>query len=170
MQRRRWLQLGLTAAAVLAVGGGSLALVAPGLQQGRLAAAGRRVFLHVGRSVLDGSLPADGHERDAALAAFVQRVDETVAALPAHAQAELSQLLALLATAPGRLGLAGLAPDWSAATVPQVQQALQGMRTSRLALKRQAYQALHDLSGAAYFADASTWPVLGYPGPRSLNA
>ncbi|WP_427915642.1 hypothetical protein ACPWT1_06325 [Ramlibacter sp. MMS24-I3-19] len=39
------------------------------------------------------------------------------------------------------------------------------MRTSTLSLRVQAYQALHDISGAAYFSDRSTWAVLGYPGP-----
>ncbi|MCM2356402.1 MAG: hypothetical protein NDI68_06890 [Arenimonas sp.] len=170
MQRRRWLQLGLGAAAVLAVGGGAALLWTPGLQAGHLTPAGRAVFLHVGRALLDGSLPTEPGARDQALAAFVQRVDETVAALPAHAQGELSQLLALLAGAPGRRGLAGLAPDWPDASIAQIQQALQGMRVSRLALRRQAYQALHDLSGAAFFADPSAWPILGYPGPRTLTA
>jgi hypothetical protein len=39
------------------------------------------------------------------------------------------------------------------------------MRLSGLVLRRQAYAALHDITAAAYFSDASTWPQLGYPGP-----
>jgi hypothetical protein len=42
------------------------------------------------------------------------------------------------------------------------------MRQSSLLLRRQAYGALRDLTHAAYFADATTWPLLRYPGPRTL--
>jgi hypothetical protein len=165
MHRRRWLKLGLGAAALLAFGGGALALVEPGLQGGRLTPAGRTVFGAVGAAVLDGVLPAAGGARDRALLAFLDRVDAVTAALPQHAQAELSQLLELLATGAGRRALAGLGPDWSRASVPEIQAALDAMRLSTVTLRQQAYLALHDISGAAYFADRSAWTVLAYPGP-----
>ncbi|MEO8653744.1 MAG: hypothetical protein ABI409_06430 [Ramlibacter sp.] len=41
-------------------------------------------------------------------------------------------------------------------------------RTSGLDLRRQAYQALHDIVGSAYFSDPGTWSFLGYPGPLKL--
>ncbi|HET7794204.1 MAG TPA: hypothetical protein VFL64_12555 [Rhizobacter sp.] len=166
MQRRRFLQLGLGAAAALAVAGGGFALLQPGLQEGRLTEAGRAVFSAVARAVLDGSLPADDASRTQAMRAHLNRLDDTLSAFPQGTQSELSQLLALLAAAPGRLALTGLAATWEAATVPQIQQALQGMRISSLGLKQQAYHALRDLTNAAYYADPSTWPLLGYPGPR----
>jgi hypothetical protein len=96
------------------------------------------------------------------------RIDGLTRGLPPHAQAELSQLLALLATSGGRIGMAGLTTDWPAASIAQIQEALQSMRLSSLGLKRQAYAALHDISGAAYFSDPSTWTALGYPGPLEL--
>ena len=39
---------------------------------------------------------------------------------------------------------------------------------STLSLKQQAYQALHDIVGAAYFSDPGTWALLGYPGPKMI--
>lgn len=168
MKRRRLLQLGLVASATLALAGGGLSLMRHGVEGGRLTEAGRRVFRAVGRAVLDGSLPSDAGAQAIALDGLLRRLDDAIGALPAHVQAELSQLLALLASGAGRLGLAGLTPDWSEADVPQLQAALQSMRTSRLALRQQAYHALHDLSGAAYFADRSTWGTLGYPGPTDI--
>ncbi len=143
-------------------------MLQPGLVDGKLGSAGRVVVTHVGRALLDGSLPADPASRLAALQGLLERVDALTAALPPHAQAELSQLLALLATLPGRRALAGLGPDWADAGVPDIQQALQSMRTSGLSLCQQAYQALHDIVGAAYFSDAQTWGQLGYPGPTPL--
>jgi hypothetical protein len=168
MQRRTLLKLGLGAAAVLAVAGGGLSLLRPGLAEGRMTPAGRSVFQAVARAVLDGSLPADPARREATLAAHMKRLDDTLAGFPAPTQSELSQLLALLASTPGRIALAGLQPDWPEATVGELQQALQWMRTSSLALRQQAYHALRDLTNAAYYADPQVWSLMGYPGPRTL--
>ncbi|HYD77414.1 hypothetical protein [Ramlibacter sp.] len=168
MRRRSWLKLGIGGAAVLVMGGGALALMEPGLQQGRLGPSGRLVFTHTGRALLDGSLPAQPGQLAVALEGLLDRIDALVAALPSHAQQELSQLLALLASGVGRRALAGLSPDWPAASTAEIQEALQAMRTSSLTLRRQAYQALHDIAGAAYFSDRSTWPLLGYPGPMTI--
>ena len=162
------MQLGVGAAIVLATAGSVALLVRPGLSAGQLTPAAREVFIAAGQAILDRSLP-DGDARHASLSAFLQRVDALIGNLPEHVQGELSQLLAILCTAPGRVALAGLQAEWSHASVAEVQKALQDMRTSGTALRRQAYQALHDITGAAYFADATTWPVLGYPGPREIG-
>lgn len=168
MQRRSLLKLGAVSAAVLVIAGGGLALMQPGLSQGRLAAAARDVFAAVGRAILEGTLPSDAGAQQIAVNGLLERIEGLVAGLPLHAQAELSQLLALLASGAGRRTLAGLNPEWPIATNAQVQQALQSMRVSGLTLRRQAYQALHDIVGSAYFADAGTWALLGYPGPTKI--
>jgi hypothetical protein len=169
MQRRTLLQLGLTSAAVLAVAGGAVAWLRPGLLPGgALSAIGREVFAAVGRAVLDKSLPAAEADRQIALQGLLSRIDALVQALPPHAQSELSQLLSLLGSAPGRRAFAGLSLPWPDATVADIQQALQGMRLSALALRQQAYAALHDISTGAYFSDPASWSLLGYPGPRQL--
>lgn len=168
MQRRTLLKLGLGAAAVLAVAGGGLAMLRPGLVDGRMSPAAREVFRAVALGVLDGSLPAAQSARDAALGAHLNRLDDTLAGFASATQAELSQLLALLASSPGRHALAGLRADWPDASPREVQDALQEMRTSSLALRQQAYHALRDLTNAAYYADPQTWPLMGYPGPQPV--
>lgn len=168
MRRRSLLALGVVSAAVLAVGGGTIALLQPGLRDSRLSAGGRDVFAGASRGLLDGSLPSGGPELEPALQGLLNRIDGVIAALPPHAQTELSQLLALLSSAGGRRALAGLADPWSEASVGDIQQALQGMRVSAISLKQQAYQALHDIVGSAYFSDPQTWGLLGYPGPLKI--
>jgi hypothetical protein len=168
MHRRSWLKLGVGAAALLAVGGGAVALIEPGWRDGRLTPAGRLVFTHAGRAFLDGTLPLGDTARAQAIQGLLDRTDALIAALPPHAQQELSQLLALVATGTGRRTLVGLAPEWSAASVQEIQQALQSMRVSSLVLRQQAYHALHDIVGGAYFSDSSTWSLLGYPGPTAV--
>ena len=168
MQRRSFLKLGFGATTALVLVGGGLAMFQPGLQDGRLNAASREVFAGVARAVLDGSLPADSIQRHLALQLHLQRLDDVLFAFPREVQAELSQLLAILGSTPGRVALAGLHAPWPEASVAQVQTALQGMRVSSLAPKQQAYQALRDLTNAAYYADPSAWNILGYPGPKTI--
>lgn len=168
MQRRSLLALGAVSAAVLAVGGGLLATLQPGLRDARLSEAGREVFAGASRGLLDGILPAEGPALEPAMRALLERIDGLVAALAPHAQSELSQLLSLLASAAGRRGLAGLAEPWPTASVADIQQALQGMRFSGISLRQQAYQALHDIVGSAYFSDPHAWSLLGYPGPLKI--
>lgn len=166
MRRRTWLGLGVASALALAAGAGVIALVsAPGLADGKLSANAREVFTGLARGLLEGTMP----DEPRAIAALLGRIDALVANLPPHAQAELSQLLALLASTPGRRAFAGLAPAWSDATAAEVQGALQSLRFSQLALRRQGYQALHDIVGAAYFSEPDTWALLGYPGPGALQ-
>lgn len=168
MQRRTLLKLGLASGAVLALAGGAAVLLRPGLEQGRLAPAARPLFVSLGRAILQGTLPAEPGAQARALDGLVERVDALAQNLPLPVQAELSELVGLLCTAPGRRLLAGLAPGWEEARPEEVRAALDGMRFSALALRQQAYQALHEIVGGAYFSEESTWKVLGYPGPLAL--
>ena len=170
MQRRTLLGLSMAGAAVASLlGAGAAWLHEPAWRDGQLLPSGREVLRAVANAVLDGSLPEAPKERSAALDNHLQRMDAAIAGLPAHLQDELGTLLSLLAVAPLRRALTGLSSPWDSASVSDVQQALQSMRTSSLMLRRQAYGALRDLTHAAYFVDASTWPLLHYPGPRVLT-
>lgn len=168
MRRRHLLQIGLFSTVTLAAGGAAALWWRGAEPFDRLGPAGREIFRAVARAVLDGSLPEETNARALALEGLLSRIDGVVQALAPHAQAELAQLLGVLAVAPGRIGLATLRPEWAQASVGQLQEALQSMRTSSLSLRRQAYQALHDITGSAYFADRSTWTLLGYPGPLAI--
>jgi len=168
MQRRSLLKLGAVTGLLLAVAGTGLALYRPGWQNGRLTPAGQEMFRAVAAAVLDGLLPTEATQRTAALDAHLRHLQATLAGLPNALQAEVAQLSAVLCSPPGRRALAGLSVDWEQAEVTQVQLALQDMRLSSMALRQQAYHALRDLSNAAWFADASSWPAIGYPGPQPI--
>ena len=168
MQRRTLLTLGAASAALLLVAGGAAALLRPGFENGALTAPAREVFEAVGSAVLDKTLPAEAGAKAVAVQGLLGRINVLVQALPPHAQAELSQLLALLASGAGRRTLAGLNLPWADASVADVQRALQEMRLSGFALRQQAYAALHDITAGAYFSDDASWPMLGYPGPMKI--
>ncbi len=168
MQRRSFLKLGIGSAVVLAVAGGAIALIQPGLVNGKLSEGARNIFTGAAKALLDGTLPTDPAAQQAAINGLLSGIDDLTMGLPPHVQAELSQLLSLLGTAAGRRGLAGLGTDWATASVEDVSTALQGMRVSRMELREQTYSALHDIVGGTYFSAPSTWPAMGYPGPRTI--
>jgi hypothetical protein len=168
MQRRLLVKLGLACAALVAILGGTAGLTQPGFTQRALTAAGRDVFGAIAASVLDKTLPEQPAARQAAVTALLSRIDALINSLPDHAQAEVSQLLSILATGAGRRALTGLGVPWLNASVQEVQTALQSMRLSGLAVRQQAYAALHDITTGAYFSDPDTWGLLGYPGPLAI--
>ena len=153
---------------LLALAGGGAVLLRPGLAAGKLTPQGRRLFEAVARAVLDGSLPPDEVERARVLEAHLVRLDQTIAGFPPHLQDELSMVVSLLTQTPGRVALAGLHPDWAEADISEVKSALQGMRLSSIAARQQVYLALRELTNAAYYADSTTWRLLGYPGPNPV--
>jgi hypothetical protein len=168
LQRRTLLKLGIASAVVLAVAGGAVALMQPGLQNGKLTEDSRLIFTRAGQAILAGTLPLDPGPNQIAINALLDRVDAFIAGTPEHVQAELSQLLGLLGTAAGRRGVIGLSPGWHEATVPEIAAAFQAMRVSSVSLRVQAYLALHDIVSASYFSGQESWAVLGYPGPKTI--
>jgi len=135
MQRRTLLNFGIAATAVIAVAGGGLALLRPGLEAGRMTASAKTVFRAVARGVLAGLLPAEPHTRHAALDAHLGRLDDAITALPCATQSELSQLVALIVSTPGRATIVGLHSDWDRASDTDIQAAMQDMRMSSLAMR-----------------------------------
>lgn len=168
MQRRKLLAVGAATGALLAVAGGTLTLLHPARVEGRFNASTSAVMSAVAQAVLDGFLSPDSATRARQLQAHLSRLQATIAGFPPGMQAEVDQLLSLLAHPAGRIALAGLRSDWDKATPQQMHDALQSLRTSSMALRQQAFHALRDLTNAAYFADPATWAKVGYPGPRAV--
>lgn len=118
--------------------------------------------------VLAGALPQEPAARQAALARGQAGVHTAVAALSAAAQREVAELFALLTLAPTRIALAGVRSPWAQASEAELRDFLEGWRHSSIGLLRSGYQALHDLMLGAWYADASQWGAIGYPGPPEI--
>jgi hypothetical protein len=170
LSRRTFIAAGIVGAAALAAAGWLRGPHAPPGAAGRRAldADGEAIFAAVAPVLLDGALPADKAARDAALAQTLDGIDAAIAGLSPHAQAELGELIALLALPPVRYGVAGVSDAWPVASPAQVRRFLDNCRASRFTLMRAAYDALHALTYAAWYGNADAWPAIGYPGPPSL--
>ena len=169
MRRRTLLRVGIASTVLLAAAGVGISLMPATWQAPRLSPEGRAIFDAVAHAVLEGALPQQQAARADALQAHLGRVEETINGFPKPVQDELTLLLGLLASGPGRLGLAGLASPWQQASTADVRAMLQKLRLSSMDLRQQTYQALRDITYAAYFADRSTWATLGYAGPVELQ-
>ena len=162
MQRRGFLKLGIGAAVVIGVAGAGIALIKPGLVDGKLGPGARELMAATARAVLGELLPAAGVE------AQLSRLDATIAGFPAATRKELSDALGLLATAAGRYALVGLSKPWGEASAADIQQALDAMRLSTSNTRQQIYHALRDLNAIAFFTEPGNWQTAGYPGQRPI--
>lgn len=93
------------------------------------------------------------------------QIDALLATMHPGVGTELGQVLGLLENAAAGLLFDGNPRPFSG-SAPAVQDAvLEGWRTSRLSVRRQAYKALRGLVASAYYASLATWAGVGYPGP-----
>lgn len=168
MKRRSLLQLGFGAGVLLALAGAGVSAWRPGWRDGALSEGAREIFSAVARAVLAGCLPDDPAVQRVALRAHLLRLDASISGLAPATRRELSDLLALLGTAAGRRALTGLGEDWPQASTADLLQALSDMQLSSSTTRQQVYHALRDLTNAAWFADAGSWTLTGYPGPQAI--
>lgn len=163
--RRTFLKAGGLAALALAAGGALYRAKHTGTPH-RFALDGEaRAALHaIAPAILAGALPQDGG-REAALGGAIEGVHQAILGLPPAVQKEVQDLFGLLALAPARRLLTGIAGGWEGARIEDVSAFLQDWRLHRLGLLRSAYHALHDLVLGAWYAQPASWAATGYPGP-----
>jgi hypothetical protein len=171
LSRRTFIAAGFVGAAALAAAAWLRGTHAPasGVARRALDADGEAIFAAVAPLLLDGALPHTKAARDAALTQTLDGIDTAVAGLSPSAQAELAQLIALLALPPVRFGVARISNAWPGASPIEVRRFLDNCRDSRFTLMRAAYDALHDLTFAAWYGNQNAWPAIGYPGPPALS-
>ena len=162
--RRSFLKAGAIGALVLAVGGGIYRATQSAPERFVLDGEARAALGAIVPAILSGALPA-GAGRQAAIAAAVDGVHAAIANLPLPVQQEVQDLFGLIALAPARCLLTGIAGGWSKASEAEVARFLQDWRLHRLALLRTAYGALHDMVLGAWYAQPASWRAIGYPGP-----
>jgi hypothetical protein len=171
LSRRTFIATGIVGAAALVTAGWLRGPHAPpsGVPRRALDADGEALFAAVAPVLLDGALPAEAAARRAAVAQTLDGIDLAVAGLAPQAQAELRQLIALLALPPVRLGIAQVRASWNEADPAQVRRFLDRCRESSITLMRAAYGALHQLTFAAWYGNPRSWPAIGYPGPPQIS-
>lgn len=129
----------------------------------------RAIFAAIIPVLLEEALPG-GADASRAREETLQSVEETIAGLAPAVREELAQLFSLLDFAPTRCLVAGVWSPWTQASTESIAAFLDRWRTSRFALMRSGYGALHEIVIGAWYAQPLAWPATGYPGPPSLEA
>lgn len=136
---------------------------------GALSADGADVMRVLAPALLAGALPRDRATRARALDETLAGIATAIDGLAPIAREELGSLFALLAWAPLRFALGGSLVPLRRMTATDADALLEALRASRWARKRAAYDALHQLTFAAWYANPLSWPAIGYPGPPELS-
>lgn len=170
LTRRRFLQVGLAGAAVLA----TVRL----LERPQAPPTAHRVLDHgtaalvgaLAAVVLDGALPTEPAMRAGAVSEVVDAFDRAISGLAPAVRDEIGQLLGTLRLRPTRWALAGLWDPVEESSAAGIAAFLMRWRESRFDLLRAGYQALTQLIHAAWYDNPRAWPAIGYPGPPALAA
>ena len=169
MRRRTFITAGIAGAAALTAAGWFSSALRTRPRTRALDGDARAIVAAIVPVMLDGALPDERSDRDAAVAETIDGVDRAIQGLPSAARAELAQLFALLALTPGRRAFAGVASPWAEATSDEIDAFLKAWQASAWALKRSAYDAFHQIVFAAWYGNPRAWPDIGYPGPPRIG-
>ena len=121
--------------------------------------------------LLAGALPATPRGAARAIAETVRGIDVAIAGLPPAAQEELrATVRAARAAAGAARARARVARRGSDAPEAEVRAFLDRCRDSSLTLLRAAYDALHQLTFAAWYGNPRVVAAIGYAGPPDLCA
>lgn len=163
--RRQFLKAGLAGALLLASAKVAWDVTGPGDRPGEREARARRVLRASVPVLLAGVIPAAGPERTAAVSMTVDGVVRAVAGFPRAVRDEIDELFILLTLPPTRILAAGLLSSWESASEASVVAFLERWRGSRFLLLQSGYQALNQLTLAAWYGNPGAWPAIGYGGP-----
>lgn len=156
--------MGAATSALLALAGGAWMLIKPARVDGRLSEPARQFHAAIARAVLGTWLPFEAPAREQALQDQLTRLEQAIAGMPPAVQAEVDELSMLGASAPGRMALLGMAKPWPDASDAELLAMMQTLRDSSLSLRQQVFQALRELTLAAWLAEPRHWAAVGYAG------
>lgn len=112
-----------------------------------------------------GALPEEPNQRQFAIAATIERIDQGIAKFGPPNQKELRKLFDLLNFAPTRVTLARVWSDWPSVSTREADAFLNRWRSSRIGLLNNGYIALSKISNVAFYGYENHWHLSGYPGP-----
>lgn len=167
--RRRFLQVGLAGAALLAAAR-LLERPHPLAPYRALDASQAAIMGALAPVVLAGALPPQEPARSRALREVLAAFDAELEHLSPAGREEIGKLLALLRFGPSRIALTGVRTPLERASSQEIAGFLARWRASRFDFARAGYLALTQLLQAAWYDNPASWPATGYPGPPRLDA
>lgn len=168
--RRGFLQLGLMATAMLALGStvATLSGCSSPLEQSSeykfLQSEDRDFFAALIPVILHKSFPG-GLSDDAAMNRTLLALDDLIYTLQYHNRIQMRQLFDALSMAPVRVIAGASWASWKDMSPNQVDEFLISWRDSMIQAKRNGYVALSKLIGISWYSQQESFATTGYPGP-----
>jgi len=171
LERRTFLKIGLSGAAMLAVGGIGLGirssvLVEPSGPLHCLTPRQYSIFSAIADCIIS---PTEAMPQIQDLG-VVEQIDDMLRHVHPADRGQILQVLALLENALSGFILDGRFQTFTATSREARVRILEGWRTSRLSVKQQAFVALHGLCVAAYWGHPDAYIFAGYSGPPDFAA
>lgn len=180
MTRRQWIKTGVAGGALLATAAWTTkgTFWGNGSRRAKTGAYEYTFLTHADRQVMQAIIPVilldvfsetEGHPKDL-LEETIQRFDLAVSGLYPAVQGEIRQLFSLLTLGPGRMIVAGVWSSWEKASPEAIASFLTRWKTSRFSLLQTGYDALQQLSVAAWYGNPKAWAAIDYAGPPSFTS
>lgn len=171
LHRRTFLKIGMSGAAMLALGGVGLGLrssvlVVPSGPLHCLTARQYSIFAAIADCMIS---PTDEMPQIQELG-VVEQIDEMLRHVHPDDRTQILQVLSLLENALAGFLLDGRFQTFTATSRQARVRILEGWRTSRLSVKQQAFVALHGLCVAAYWGNPKAYIFAGYSGPPDFSS
>ena len=118
--------------------------------------------------MLEGALPKDRGQFNAAVAETLRGIDATIAAQSLGVRGEILDLFGVLTKSITRSLVAGIWTSWDKASDQDIRDFLSGWRNSRLDMLRTGYIGLNNLIVGSWYGNPKSWARIGYDGPPKI--
>ena len=118
--------------------------------------------------MLDGTLPKDRGQFNAAVGEILRGIDTTIGHQSLSVRGEIHDLFGVLTKSITRSLLAGIWTSWDKATDQDIRDFLSSWRNSRLDTLRTGYIGLNNLIVGSWYGNPKSWARIGYDGPPTI--
>lgn len=133
-----------------------------------LTAADATMLVRVVPIMLDGALPTERGQRNAAIGEILRGIDTTIGHQSLSVRGEIHDLFGVLTKSITRSLIAGIWTSWDKATDEDIRDFLSSWRNSRLDTLRTGYIGLNNLIVGSWYGNPKSWARIGYNGPPTI--
>jgi hypothetical protein len=133
-----------------------------------LTAADAAMLVRVVPIMLDGALPKERGQFNAAVGDTLRGIDVTIGHQALSVRGEIRDLFGVLTKTITRALIAGIWTSWDKATDQDIRDFLASWRNSRLDTLRTGYIGLNNLIVGSWYGNPKSWARIGYDGPPTI--
>jgi len=133
-----------------------------------LTAADAAMLVRIVPIMLDGALPKEPGQFNAAVGDILRGIDVTIGHQALSVRGEVRDLFGVLTKTITRSLIAGIWTSWDKATDQDIRDFLASWRDSRFDTLRTGYIGLNNLIVGSWYGNPKSWVRIGYDGPPAI--